>query len=151
MTITAASFRAALPAFTDATQFPDSDITFWITLAYKLHNADKIGDMVDDLVTQYVAHQCVLEAQSRNSVAAGGLPGLIVGNVTNASADGVSYTRSLQGATLDADAGDWNLTIYGIRWRTMYKLFGAGPVQVGVPCPEEGESGAWPGPYPSPW
>jgi len=45
------------------------------------------------------------------------------------------------------NAGHWNLTVYGTRFIRFAKMFGAGPIQIGIgynPSPFGGP--AWPGP-----
>jgi hypothetical protein len=150
MTVTVDSFRQSFMAFGDEQQFPPSEIQYWITLAYKLHNSERWGDLLDHGVSMYVAHNVTIELGGRSAAAAGGSPGALQGPVTSGSADGVSYSRDLSGV-LDADAGHWNLTHYGLRWRGLVKMVGAGPLQIGVPSPADGATGAWPGPFPSPW
>lgn len=144
MTVTADSFRSQFTAFADQAQFPPADLTYWIGLAYKLHNADRMGDVLDDVVMLYVAHNASLESQARARAVLGADPGAVGGNVTSSSADGVSYSRDV-GSGLDPESGNWNLTVYGIRWRALFKMFGAGPVQVGVPSADCGSS-PWYGP-----
>lgn len=150
MTVTADSFRESFTAFADQAQFPPGEIAYWVGLAYKLHNADRMGELLDDLVMLYVAHNVSLEFNARASAANGGNPGLVTGPVTSASADGVSYSRDVASG-LDAEQGHWNLTVYGVRWRNLYKMMGAGPVQVGMPCVDDAGVGAWYGPYPNLW
>lgn len=150
MTVTAASFRGDFPAFVSTTDYPDVMITFWITLATKLHDAERYGDVLDQAIELYVAHQLALERQSMMGTAQGQAPGQIVGTLTSASVDKVSYSREASSA-LDPSQGHWNLSTYGLRWKQLQHLFGAGPVQIGTPNPDDAGYSAWPGPYPSPW
>ncbi|MNK60445.1 hypothetical protein D3C87_795790 [compost metagenome] len=55
-----------------------------------------------------------------------------MGPISSASVDKVSYSRDARAANLP-DAGDFNLTAWGLRWYRLMRMAGAGPVQVSVP------------------
>jgi hypothetical protein len=144
--VTVAEFRAAFPAFSDVTKYPDAEINFWINLGNLLvANAYRWGDLQSYGIMLFVAHNLALEAMSTGS-GGGGTPGAIVGPLTSGSVDKVSYSRN-PGVAMDPKNGHWNLTSYGLRYIQLVRMVGAGPVQVGVP---EGGSNydpglAWPG------
>lgn len=143
MPITAQDFRAAMPAFADVTKFPTASVTFWLDLAYKRHNAERWGEMLDAGIQLYVAHELSVDASSALTP---GAPGQINGNITSRSVGGMSYSRDVSSAT-EPDAGYMNLSTYGVRWRQLMKLVGAGPLHVGTPSPNDlGTTRAWPGP-----
>lgn len=129
MTVTAADFRATFPVFSDPTKYSNAQIEFYIALGYKLHNADKWGSLLDFGVQLWVAHSLSMDARSAG---ANGPPGGITGNYTSMSGDGVSWSRDL-GSVLSPDAGHWNMSSYGVRWRDLARMMGAGPIYVGAP------------------
>jgi hypothetical protein len=150
MTVTAASFKAAFPAFTSDTDYPIPMLTYQLSLAVKLHNADRWGELLDDGIMLWTAHMITLEQQSSAAAAAGQSAGAITGPLASASGDGLSYSRNVSAAVLDGE-GHWNLTSYGLRWKQMARMMGAGGIQVGVPDPSDAYGGAWPGPLPGGW
>lgn len=148
---TADDFRAAFTAFGDKDAFPSPEIEFWRTLGLKLHDATRWGDFLDEGVMLFVAHNVSLEFNARTAADSGQNPGQVVGALTSASVDKVSYSRDAASA-MDPKNGHWNLSSYGIRWKWLQNIVGAGPVQIGVPSPGGNYSAsAWPGPYPNLW
>lgn len=150
MAFTIADFRAAFPAFGDPLAYPDPSVQFWADLGYKLHDAYRWGDVLDAGVELFVAHNLALEAGASGAGSGGGgTPGAVVGPVTSASVDKVSYSRD-PGAAMDPKNGHWNLTTYGLRWLYLMRMAGAGPVQVGVPLGATNYQGGlgWPGVIP---
>lgn len=131
MTITVAQFREDFPEFTDATVYPDSAFTLWYGVAVKMLNADRWGNMLDIGTELYAAHQLALEARAFAEASAGGIPGAQVGPLNSKSVDKVSMGYDTS-AGIEADAGHWNLTIYGTRFIRLAKMMGMGPVQIGV-------------------
>jgi hypothetical protein len=79
MTVTAASFKAAFPAFTSDTDYPIPMLTYQLSLAVKLHNADRWGELLDDGIMLWTAHMITLEQQSSAAAAAGQSAGAIAG------------------------------------------------------------------------
>lgn len=144
MAVTPSEFRGAFPAFT-AAKFPDPQIQFYLALGYKLHNADRWADVLDFGVQLWAAHNLTLDYESQRMGAAGQNPGSVRGAVTSMSADGVSWTRDA-GSAMDPSAGHWNLSQYGLRWLSLSRMFGAGPLHVGEPSPTELLLSDWPWP-----
>lgn len=146
MTVTAASFRGAFPAFASMTTYPDTVINFWIRFALQFINAQRWGQSLDLGVMLFVAHNLSLEFNAMAAAKKGQNPGFVTGPVTSASVDKVSYSRDVS-AALDPKNGHWNLSIYGIRYIRLALMMGAGPVYVGAPSPaEQDRQQAWPGP-----
>jgi hypothetical protein len=145
--ITAAIFRSKFLEFADSATFPNSMVDYYIALSGKLiNNPERWGDLEDDGKMLFVAHHCVLEAEAMRQALAGGVPGKSTGVISEKHVDKVSvgYDTAL-GA--EAGAGHWNLTIYGIRLMNLYRLIGAGPVQIGIGTdPASSLSEAWSGP-----
>lgn len=152
MALTPATFRTQFPAFASATAYPDASIQFWITAAYLLHDPARYGEILDFAVSLYVAHNLAIDGPVTGAASgSGGTPGGVVGPISSASVDKVSYSRDSRAASLP-DAGDFNLTTWGLRWYRLMRMAGAGPVQVGVPVggtndPMPG-GGYWPGVVP---
>lgn len=144
MTVTVASFRAAFPPFTIAA-FPTAEVQFWLDLGANLLSAERWGNVYDFGLQLFVAHNLSLGAMALLG-GASGAPGAVTGPVTSASVDKVSYSRN-PGAAMDPKNGHWNLTTYGLRWIRLAQMFGAGPIQVGVPAGATNDyyPGAWPG------
>ena len=146
VSITAIPFRTDFTEFENTTVFPDSTVNYWFNVAGLMLNPARWMSMLITGLELFVAHNVVLEAYANQTVAVGGLPGLSKGAISGESVDkgSVSYDTA---STLELDAGHWNLTVYGTRFIRMAKMFGAGPIQIGIgfnPNPLSG--GAWPGP-----
>lgn len=142
--VTVDQFRENFPEFSSALTYPPAELNFWFGLSDKLLSANRWGDVLDFGQQLFVAHNLSLQ-QAAKGGANGAAPGQIVGPVSSASVDKVSYTRDV-GSVMDPANGHWNLSTYGLRYIQLVKMFGAGPVQVGVPSPSEWQPGAWPGP-----
>lgn len=145
MTITVAQFRADFTEFASTTKYPNSAVTFWLTLAYQLLNADRWGAQIDIGAELFVAHNLVIEAKAQAEFAAGGIPGGQVGPVNSKSVDKVSVSYDT-GAGIQLDAGHWNLSVYGTRFIRLARMFGAGPLFAGVGYVPALSGMAWPGP-----
>lgn len=140
MPVTVSSFRASFPAFADQSKHPDAAVQFWLDLAYKRHNAERWGDLLDQGIQLYVAHELSVD------LASGAVAGQIAGNITSKSVGGVSYSRDVSSA-MEPDGGYMNLSSFGLRWRQLVRLIGAGPLQVGTPSPNDPiYAQAWAGP-----
>lgn len=149
MAVTAASLRAAFPAFASTTKYPDAMIALWLPLAVGMVNADRWGESTDLGVMLYAAHNLALESQATADGVAGRSPGGRVGVLSSKGADGISASYDV-GTSTEKDVGHWNLTTYGTRFIRLSRMFGAGPLQVG-PSLGESSGGAWTGPLPAVW
>lgn len=145
MTVTVEAFREAFPPFSSPAQYPTTAIQFWLDLGYLLLNPERWGTVLDYGIQLFVAHNLSLETLAAQG-GVGQAPGQITGPVTSASVDKVSYSRD-PGAAMDPANGHWNLTTYGLRYIRLVNMFGAGPLQVGVPpgMSNNPYPGAWPG------
>lgn len=149
MTVTAASFREMFAEFADAAKYPSPRIDAYITLAAKMMNAGRWGDLADYGAMLFVAHHVSLQAKRVRDSRFGKAPGQAGGIVNNKSVDKVSIGFDTQ-STAEEGAGHWNLTAYGQEYIRMAKIVGMGPVQVGAPSDGEGASmyqSAYAGPY----
>lgn len=97
-----------------------------------------------------IAHNLTLRGMDAQAVAAGGAPGLSRGVISGEAAGDVNVSYDTVSAT-EPDAGQWNLTRYGIQFVEYARLIGAAPTQVSPPAPCFPNSGpAWIGPPPWP-
>lgn len=148
MSVTESTFRATFSEFASSTTYPTPEVDFWLGLALKMMNADRWGDLLDYGQQLFVAHNLAIQFNAKANVDVGQAPGQVIGAITNASVDKVSYTRDASSIMLP-DAGHWNLTTYGIRYKQLVRMIGAGPLQIGVPSPTDpnvGSVAGWPGP-----
>lgn len=146
MAVTPDTFRTSLPEFTDATAYPDAGITFWLTWAGIMLNVQRWGRALDLGTLMFVAHHLVLERQAQAAAANGGVPGTNIGVINNKSVDKVTVGYDTT-AAIDPKDGHWNLSTYGTRFISMVKMFGAGPIQVGIGSAPPFSGPAWPGPF----
>lgn len=150
MTVTAASFRGAFPAFKNESDYSTPEVEFWLAFALLRHNETRWGNLIDMGVMLFTAHNLSLEYNARRAQTAGQGAGAVIGALTSVTADKVSWTR--QAPQTDPKDGHWDLTSYGKRWREMCRAVGAGGLYIGTPSEEDlRHGGAWPGPFPSPW
>lgn len=145
MAITVAKFRYDYPEFQSTENFPSSQITYWINFAYQMLNPQRWGRQLDLAAELYVAHNIAIEMLAMKQGKAGGAPGLGMGAINNKSVDKVSVGMDVNLAS-EKDGGHWNLTIYGTRLYRMIKMFGAGPLIVGVGAVSPLTGGGWSGP-----
>jgi hypothetical protein len=120
------------------------EIQFWIDLGKKLINTCRWGDLAAYGLQLFVAHNLALENARCGGAAS--TPGMILGPITSAAVDKVSYSRDAS-AAMDPKNGHWNLTTYGLRYIYLVRMVGAGPLQIGVPPGGSNHAGgiAWPG------
>lgn len=121
--ITYASFVAAFPEFASASQ---TQVDFWIPIAYQQLNACRFGASLDLAAMLFVAHNVAMSEQDGAAAALGAPPGEMNGPITNKAVGSVSV-GSDPGLVAVADAGAWNGTRYGTRLYTMMRMFNLGP------------------------
>jgi len=140
--VTPSQLRSDFPEFGDRGVYTDSQINFWLTVAYKFVNALRWGSSLNIGVELFTCHNLVLEKQAADAASFGGAPGVAGGPVSAKSVDKVSVNYDT-GAGADPDSSHWNTTVYGTRYKYMIRLFGAGPINVsGSNCEGFGLSGA---------
>ena len=120
------TFRQTMPMFADVDQFPSAQFNFYLKLGVKLLPESRWDDLLDDGLTFYVAHYLTLYARDMAFVDVGGK---VVGNETSKSVDGVSKSMDVS-SVLNADAGHWNQTTYGIQFYQLMMMVGAGGIQL---------------------
>jgi hypothetical protein len=149
MTILAAQFRIDYPEFADITVYPDSAVTFSLTFAYSMLNAAVWGSQLDIAAELYAAHNLAIEKRAQLEAANGEVPGTTTGPINSKSVDKVSVGFDV-GSAVNEGAGHWNLTIYGTRLYRLIRMFGVGPIFIGIGAVPVGSGLAWPGPLTTP-
>lgn len=129
MSFSIEQFRVDFPEFTDEEKYSDSMLTFWSSLGDQLLNSNRWGDIRDYGLYLYTAHHVVIAAMNIDDVAAGDNPGSSGGIISSESVGGVSVSMDT-GATLETDAGYWNMTIYGKQFYRLFRIVGSGGVFV---------------------
>lgn len=147
MTITAAQFRADLTVFADSTDYPDSDINYWLNAAYLILDPGIWGALLDLVVEQFVAHNLSLELMAKREAANGNQPGVARGMLSGGGVDKVNYSYDTN-SIKEEDGSFWNSTIYGLRFLNLQKQMCRVPVFVGVDYDPSNSAIAWAGPYP---
>lgn len=123
-----AKFRNDFPEFADPTKYSDTQVALWLSVAGHLVNAERWGPLMDLALGLVAAHHLVLGARDVQAAEVGGVPGQMTGPQSSKSVDKVSASYDTGAATIDG-AGFWNLTSYGVRFVTLSKSIGAGPLQ----------------------
>ena len=148
--MTPADFRAILPEFTDTTRWPDAQVSFWLAQGVLMLNEVRWGELLQQGLALYTAHQLALSDADRLGAASRIAPGTSApGVVSSQSVGGASISYDTTSAT-EQGAGHWNLTTYGTRYLHLARQVGTGPVQVAgsdVDLSASAAAGAWPGPY----
>jgi hypothetical protein len=115
--MTYAEFISYFPEFLDPVKYPRNRVQFWLTYAEQLVSTDRWGTLYLHGISLLTAHSLVID----------GLHGVMEGIDTSQSADSVSWTAELK-SFLQAKAGLYNKTTYGIQYWQLAQLIGAGPL-----------------------
>lgn len=145
MSLTPATFKQGYPEFLCNDDFPPSLVQYWLDFAYSMLNAARWGRQLDIAAALYCAHNLAIEAKAQKEAGAGGVPGGSVGVLNSKSVDKVSAGYDTSSST-EEKGGNWNLTVYGTRFYRLTKMFGAGPIQIGIGAAPPYAGMAWPGP-----
>lgn len=129
MSVTTSKFRTDFPEFSNTTAYPEALVSFYLTLGAKLMSVDRWADIIDEGLELFVAHNLALERPAQKTAAAGGVPGIASGPVSSKTVDKVSVSYDTS-AAMEADAGHWNLTIYGQRYIRLARMVGSGGIQL---------------------
>lgn len=144
MTISNDQFRANFPEFASTSTYPDAVVTFWFTFAYLLLNAGRWGNLLDYGAQFFVAHNLVLEGLAQAEAANGAPPGTTVGPISSKSVGAVSVQYDTTSG-VSPDDSRWNLTQYGTQFARLFKIIGAGPIQLGRGWAPIFNGPPWPG------
>ncbi len=123
-----ADFIGVFPEFSDATNYPVAQVTFWLAQAYLALNAFRFGLQLPLAVMLYVAHSITLSAREVQSAAGGKLVGNVQGPLLSKSVGPLSASYS--GDTALDGAGAFNFTTYGQRLYSLMKAYAMGPKYV---------------------
>lgn len=126
-----ARFRSDFSEFSDKTKFQDDQIFFYIALARQLISIDRLGEVWSFALELFVAHNLVLElAARRNALKSDSLPGMLggggMGVQTSKTVGSASVTYSDASNSqylMEPGAGHWGLTVYGMRYLNLIRLF----------------------------
>lgn len=127
--ITVAQFRSILPSFADSSIYLDENIQFWINIVSANLDPTRWSNMLPVGQALYIAHQLTLERQAIMAGMRGGVGGASFGLLSSKSINGASVSYDTGNIAM-ADGGDYNLTIYGIRFLKLCRQIGAGPLQI---------------------
>jgi hypothetical protein len=130
--VTVAQFRAILPAFSDATKYPDVTVQFNLDLAADSLNPLYWGARLTYGIVYYAAHY--LAANGAVVTDAQGNP---VGTTASMQVQGLVTSRSVGGMSKSVDVnmgstdggGAFNTTQYGRQYLTLRESIVAGPIQ----------------------
>jgi len=149
--LTVQQFRVDFQEFSSTTVFPNDMVNFYINLSANMLNANgSFGAQLNYAQELFTAHCITIESRAMSEAKGGGIPGTMVAGIPSSkSVDKVSVSYDTS-AILDPTAGHWNLSTYGIRLWQMMRLFGAGPLFVGVGVAPPLNGPAWTGPDCSP-
>jgi hypothetical protein len=128
MTVTPTSFRANFAEFANTTTYPDSMINFWLGVGGRLLNPNSWGCQLDDGMSLFVAHEITLAGQAVVDTSVGGMPGQ-KSNVSGKTVDKVTVSYDVN-ASVEANAGHYNLTTYGKQFIHLARLLGEGGMQI---------------------
>lgn len=121
-----ATFREHFPEFSAT---PDGRVSFWLGIAPKLLNAERWDELLDHGIELFVAHHLAIDNANQRAAQNGGGVGQNSGPVASKTVDKVSVSYDTGAATLEG-AGHWNLTTYGTQFYALFRMMGAGGIQL---------------------
>lgn len=124
-----AQFREDFPEFADVTVYPDATVTFWSGIGEKMLIATRWADLYAYGLELFTAHQLALAANDQKTVAMGGTPGQATEVKSGKSVGGVSVSLDTA-ASIELNAGHWNLTTYGRQFIRLARIAGMGGAQL---------------------
>lgn len=122
-------FRLDFPEFSDTARYPDSQLTFWATVAEQQVVACVWKTLWPTGVKLYVAHEITIASQNVKAALVGGIPGTSGGIANNKTVGSVTVGYDAN-TTTEKDAGWWNRTTYGQQFIRLARIFGAGCIQL---------------------
>lgn len=124
-----AQFRLDFPEFASTADYPDSMLTFWGGIAAEMVDLTRWGNLYNQGLSLFVAHNIALQRKNIEAAAAGGVPGASVGGVSSKTVGSVSVSYDT-GAAMMPNAGHWNMTVYGLQFIQLSRMIGVGAVQL---------------------
>lgn len=129
MAVTIPQFRIDFPEFSNASDYPDGQVQFWLTMAGQLLRPDVWLDCLDLGTELYIAHHIAISAKDRATASVGGIPGTVNGPQSSKAVDKVSASYDTGAVALEG-GGFWNATMYGIRFLQLARMAGTGGRQL---------------------
>jgi len=129
MAFTVNQFRHDFPEFSDEAIYSQNMISFWSTLGAKVVSEDTFGNVYDEALSLFVAHNLVIQANNVNASSGDGAVGLAGGIEASKSVGSASVSYDTASTALP-NAGHWNMTTYGKQYASMAQLFGCGGLHV---------------------
>ena len=129
MSFEKSAFRVAFPEFTSTDTYPDVMLDYWSGIARLQVNEIRFGDLYGHGVYLFVAHNCVLQAQSVSASDGGGTPGQQSGAIASKSVGSASISYDTA-STMLPNAGHWNSTQYGRMFAQLMRTIGCGGMVV---------------------
>lgn len=118
-------FRADFPEFASTQTYPDSMITYWSTLAEKLHFEPRFGDVYNNVIELYTAHCISIQADDIRVSTVGGIPAGNAGAVSSKEVGTVSVDYDTTWS-FENNGGWFNTTIYGRQYLQLARMYGKG-------------------------
>lgn len=129
MALDVAKFRADFPEFADASRYTPAMLNFWAGIGEKVISTDRWGDLYNQGLELFTAHNAVLAAGNKAAAAQGSMPGQSNGVLTSKKVGSVGVTYDNTSA-MELDAGHWNQTTYGRQYIRLARLLGQGCYQL---------------------
>lgn len=129
MALDVAKFRTDFPEFADASRYTPAMLNFWSGIGEKVVSPDRWGDLYNQGLELFTAHNIVLAAGNKAAAAQGSMPGQSNGVLTSKKVGsvGVTYDNT---SSVELDAGHWNQTTYGRQYIRLARLLGQGCYQL---------------------
>lgn len=129
MALDVAKFRNDFPEFADAARYTPTSINFWAGIGEKVVSQDRWGDLYNQGLELFTAHNIVLAAGNKTAAATGAVPGQANGVVSAKKVGdvGINYDNT---TALELNAGHWNQTTYGRQYIRLARLLGQGCYQL---------------------
>ena len=129
MALDVAKFRTDFPEFADASRYTPAMLNFWAGIGEKVISTDRWGDLYNQGLELFTAHNIVLAAGNKAAAAQGSMPGQSNGVLTSKKVGSVGVTYDNNSA-VELDAGHWNQTTYGRQYIRLARLLGQGCYQL---------------------
>ena len=127
--LTIEQFRAEFPAFASTSDYPDTQVGYWIDQAVNFSPIDEVrwGQFYLQGLRLYVAHNLALERMGLIQARTGAPVG--AGVPASKSVGGVSISYDVEFGS-EQDGGNWSMTIWGSRFLRLLRMAGSGGIQL---------------------
>jgi hypothetical protein len=128
-------FRSQFPSFVNTDTYPDARVVFWLRLGQKMLNKRRWGNVYEEGLYLFVAHNLTVEREVMSGTGAGGSDGgggESIGMVTSESQTigDTSYSATYSTGEAYSSDGQMSGTIYGQMYLDLVRIIGAGGVQL---------------------